>query len=349
MIRIFHNTRFEFLKRWRIAAGLTAAFIAVGLATYATSGGVNYSIEFTGGTLMQVQFKERPDVGMLRATLDQAGITGAEIQQFGTDLDYTIRARDEKQVEAQAAGAEGISTRIRSTLEAKYGAGNVTVTRSEAVGPKVGSELRSGAFKAMLLASLFTLIYLAIRFDWRFGLAAVLSTAHDILVTLAFIKLLNIEVSLTVVAAILTLLGYSANDTIIIFDRVRENLRKGGKRAESLAKVLDRSINETLPRSVMTHATTLAATLALLFIAGEVIRPFAIVMAFGVFVATFSSIYVAGPILMYIESRFPREATEAAGRAVRAGDSTPPKGNSSSAGGKESSGRTRGGDRLATR
>ena len=194
----------------------------------------------------------------------------------------------------------------------------MTVVRTEAVGPKVGSELRQGAFYAMIITSIFTLIYLAIRFDWRFGLAAVISTAHDILVTFAFIKLMHLEVSLTVVAAILTLLGYSANDTIIIFDRVREDLRKRTK-GESMAHVLDRAINETLPRSVMTHATTLAATLALLFFAGEVIRPFAWVMAFGIFVATFSSIYVAGPVLLWIESRYPRAASEAAGRAMRAG------------------------------
>lgn len=323
MIRIFHNTTYHFLKHWRLAAGLTAAFIAMGLVTYATSGAPNYSIEFTGGTLIQVQFKQKPDVAVIRSTLDDAGITGAEIAQFGTDLDYTIRARDEKQVKAQAAGAEGISKSIVAALTAKFGAGNVTMVRTEAVGPKVGSELRSGAFKAMLLASLFTLIYLAIRFDWRFGLAAVISTSHDILVTLAFIKLFDIEVSLTVVAAILTLLGYSANDTIIIFDRVRENLRKMRK-SETLHEVLDRSINETLPRSIMTHATTLAATLALLLVAGEVIRPFAWVMAFGVFVATFSSIYVAGPVLMFIESKYPRGAAEAQSRAIRAGTDAPP-------------------------
>jgi preprotein translocase subunit SecF len=339
MIRIFHNTTFQFLKHWRLSAIITAAFIAAGLATYAITGGPNYSIEFTGGTLMQVQFKQPPDVGVLRSTLDEAGITGAEIQQFGTNVDYTIRARDAKQVEAQAAGAEGISKQIEAALIAKYGAGSLTVGRTEAVGPKVGSELRSGAITAMLLASLFTLIYLAIRFDWRFGLSAVLSTAHDILVTFAFIKLFNIEVSLTVVAAILTLLGYSANDTIIIFDRVRENLKKMRK-GESLSEVLDRSINETLPRSVMTHATTLASTLALLLVAGEVIRPFAWVMAFGVFVATFSSIYVAGPILMYMETRFPRAASEAASRAMRAGgETTPP----------TAPPRARGGDRVAAR
>lgn len=336
MLRIFHNTKYEFVKHWRLAAVLTIAFIAAGLVTFAVSGGVNYSIEFTGGTLMQVQFKEAPDVAVVRSTLDQAGITGSEIQQFGTATEYTIRARDEKQVEAQSAGAEGISKSIAAALEAKYGAGNVTIVRTEAVGPKVGSELRSGAVTAMLIASLFTLIYLAIRFDWRFGAAAVLSTAHDILVTFAFIKLFNLEVSLTVVAAILTLLGYSANDTIIIFDRVREDLKKRAK-GESLARVLDRAINETLPRSIMTHATTLASTLALLFIAGEVIRPFAWVMAFGVFVATFSSIYVAGPILLWIESKYPRTSSDSTSRAVNAGNDA------------ADAGRSRKSERLAAR
>ena len=324
MLRIFHNTSYEFVKHWKLAAILTAVFIAAGMVTFGITGGVNYSIEFTGGTLMQAQFKQAPDVAVVRSALDKAGITGVEIQQFGSPLEYTIRARDEKQVEAQAAGAEGISKQIGQVLDQQFGAGNVTIVRTEAVGPKVGSELRSGAMTAMIITSLFTLLYLAIRFDWRFGTAAVLSTAHDILVTLAFIKMFDIEVSLTVVAAILTLLGYSANDTIIIFDRVRENLRKPHK-GMTLSTLLDKSINETLPRSVMTHATVLAATFALLLLAGEVIRPFAWVMAFGVFVATFSSIYVAGPILLWIESKYPRNDDSATALAAKAGkDSTPP-------------------------
>ena len=338
MLRIFHNTSYEFVKHWKLAAILTAVFIAAGMVTFGITGGVNYSIEFTGGTLMQAQFKQAPDVAVVRSALDKAGITGVEIQQFGSPLEYTIRARDEKQVQAQAAGAEGISKQIGQVLDQQFGAGNVTIVRTEAVGPKVGSELRSGAVTAMIITSLFTLLYLAIRFDWRFGTAAVLSTAHDILVTFAFIKMFDIEVSLTVVAAILTLLGYSANDTIIIFDRVRENLRKPHK-GMTLSALLDKSINETLPRSVMTHATVLAATFALLVLAGEVIRPFAWVMAFGVFVATFSSIYVAGPILLWIESKYPRNDDSATAIAARAGkDATPP----SSRGG-------RGAERLAAR
>lgn len=317
MLRIFHNTKYQFVRWWRIAAGLTITFIAAGFLDFAITGGVDYSIEFTGGTLMQVQFKEPPDVAVVRSTLDQAGIAGAEIQQFGTSTEYTIRARGEKEVEAQAAGAEGISRNIAAALDAKFGEGAVTIVRTEAVGPKVGAELRTGAAMAILIASLFTLVYLAIRFDWRFGMAAVLSTVHDILITLAFIKIFGVEVSLTVVAAILTLVGYSANDTIIIFDRVRENLKKPHK-GETFTQILDRAINETLPRSIMTHTTTLAATLALVILAGEVIRPFALVMSFGVIIATFSSIYVAGPILLWIESRWPRADDVVSSRAAHA-------------------------------
>lgn len=308
MIRIFHNTNYDFIKWWRQAALATVAFIMLGLGSFLWKGGVNFSIEFTGGTLMQLEFKQPPDVAELRATIDRVA-PGSEIQQYGTNLEYTVRGREEGGEEAAATtSTEGVAKAIQSALDAKYTPQGYTVKRIEAVGPKVGSELRRGAMIAMLLVGLVTLAYLALRFEWRFGAAAVLSTAHDVLITLAFIKLFHIEVSLVVVGAILTLLGYSGNDTIIIFDRVREDLRKARK--ESLYDTLNRAINETLPRSVLTHTTTLAATLALLVFAGEVLRPFAWVMTFGVFVATFSSIYVAGPLLLYIERKFPRAVSE---------------------------------------
>lgn len=310
MLRIFHDTRFDFIRWWRVAAALTVAFILAGLASFAVQGGVNYSVEFTGGTLQQVEFRQPPRVDDVRATLDRAGIEGAEIQQFGSPTEFSIRARGGD----EGAGAEAASRRIQRALQKRYGASEVRVVRTEAVGPRVGAELRRGAIVAILISSLITLVYLAIRFEWRFGLAAVLSSAHDVLVTLAFLKLMHLEVSLTVVAGILTLLGYSLNDTIIIFDRVREDLKQ--KRQEPLRATLNRAINETLPRSVLTHATVLAATVALLLFAGEVLRPFAWVMTFGIFVATFSSVYVAGPLLLLIERRFPRALPEP--RAARA-------------------------------
>ena len=310
MFRILHDTRFDFIKWWRQAAILTLAFIALGLGSFALTGGLNLSIEFTGGTLVQVRFAQPPNPAELRTI-----VGNAEITQFGDPTEYTLRIQGAAAIAEQASAAEGVAKQVQATLRARYGDG-FTIVRTEAVGPKVGAELARGAIIAMFLASLITLAYLAFRFEWRFGLAAVLSTAHDVLVTMAFIKLMQIEVSLTVVAAILTLLGYSGNDTIIIFDRVRENLKKARK--EPLYDTLNRSINETLPRSVLTHATTLAATLALLIFAGEVLRPFAWVMTFGIFVATFSSVYVASPILLYIERKFPRKDASGKGLQVSA-------------------------------
>ncbi|MEP7382504.1 MAG: protein translocase subunit SecF [Gemmatimonadota bacterium] len=306
MIRIFHNTAFDFIKWWRRAAIATVLFILLGLASFLWSGGINYSIEFTSGTLMQLEFTQPPNPAELRSTVD-AVAPGAEIQEYGTSLEYTVRVRRSSAEEATST-TEGVAKAVSVALDAKYTPTGYRVVRAEVVGPKVGSELRRGAVISMLLVALVTLAYLAFRFEWRFGAAAVLSTAHDVLVTFAFIKLFHIEVSLVVVGAILTLLGYSSNDTIIIFDRVRENLRK--VRKEPLYDTLNRSINETLPRSILTHTTTLAATLTLLIFAGQVLRPFAWVMSFGVFVATFSSIYVAGPLLLYIERRFPRAVAD---------------------------------------
>src|SRR3982751_2889227 len=308
MLRILHDTKYDFIRHWKEAAIITIAWIIVGLGFLAVHG-VNYSIEFTGGTLMQVTFKHPPHIDDIRATVDRAGYPNSEITKFGSDTEYTVRAQPHAGSGTAAAG-DSTATYIERALRQKYG-NDVAVGRSEFVGPRVGAELRTKAALAVLISFAVTLIYLAVRFEWRFGLAAVIATAHDVLTTLTFLAMLRLEVSLTVVAAILTVIGYSLNDTIIIFDRVRENLRK--QRKESLRDVMNRSIIETLPRSVMTHATTLAATVALLLFAGEVIRPFSWVMAFGIFTGTFSSIYVAGALLLYIERKWPRKSGESKG------------------------------------
>ena len=306
MLRILHDTNYDFIRWWKVMAGITLAFILLGLGSLAIKP-PNYSIEFTGGTLMQLEFTQPPDVAEIRSTLDQAGIHGAEIQQFGTNREFTVRAQNAGEIAAQASGAENIAVRIEQVLKQKFGENSLKVVRTEAVGPRVGKELRSGAIIAILLSFLITLIYLSIRFEWRFATAAVIATSHDVFTTIAFLKLMHLEISLTVVAGLLTVLGYSLNDTIIIFDRVRENLRKGRK--ETLYETLNRSINETLPRSILTHATAFAATMALLIFAGEVIRPFAWVMAFGIVTGTFSSIYVAAPVLLWIERKWPRKTS----------------------------------------
>ena len=208
---------------------------------------------------------------------------------------------------------------MKSALNTTLGEGKYTFGRAAAVSPKVGGELRTQALLAVLTSFIFVLIYLAVRFEWRFGLAAIIATAHDILATLAFIAVMRLEVSLVVVAALLTMVGYSLNDTIIIFDRVRENLKKYQR--SGFVEILNRSINETLPRSVLTHLTTLATLLALAIFGGEVIRPFSLVMFFGVFTGTFSSVFIAAPVLLWIEHKWPGPA--ARGTKVSAGGPVP--------------------------
>lgn len=300
-MRLFANANYDFLGYRRIAYIVTAVFIAAGLVAMLVRG-INYSVEFTGGTMMRIQTVDPVDVGALRDGLARQGITSAEIQSFGSDREFIIRAGI---IEGgpDADNTEVATTAVRQALESVVGAGKFTVGKSTAVGPKVGAELRSKAFLAILLSFAAVLAYLAIRFEWRFGLAAVAATAHDLLATLAFIAIMRIEVSLFVVAALLSIVGYSLNDTIVIFDRVRENLHKA--KQEGFANILNRSVNDTLPRTVLTGGTALGSLIAMAALGGDVVRPFALIMLFGVVVGTFSSIFIASPILLAIEQRWP--------------------------------------------
>ena len=194
-------------------------------------------------------------------------------------------------------------------LRTAGGTNQLRIVRTETISPRVGSELSRNAMIALLISFAITLVYLAVRFEWRMGLASVVATVHDFIGTLVFMKLMHLEVSLMVVAGLLTVIGYSMNDTVIIFDRLREDLRKA--RNEPLYDTLNRSINETLPRSIITHSLSLSSVIALLLLGGEVIRPFAWVMAFGIFTGTFSSMYVAAPILIWIEKKWPRKKSVA--------------------------------------
>ena len=321
MIRLFANASYDFIKWRRWAFSLTGAIMLVGVIFLATRG-LNYSIEFTGGTLVQVEATHQVPIGNIRAALDNVGLTGAEIFNFGSDTSYIVRARLGHEATQGEAGTQAVADAVARAFDQSVGAGQYRIERREAVGPKVGRELQGKALMAILLSFLVTLIYLAVRFEWRFGLAAVVATAHDVVATIAFISVMHLEVSLIVVGAVLTVVGYSLNDTIIIFDRVRENLRK--YRRQNLYEILNLSINETLPRSVLTHGTTIATTLSLLLLAGEVIRPFAWVMSFGIFTGTFSSIYIAAPVLLWIEKRWPGEDARGARAFGSRPAATPP-------------------------
>jgi protein-export membrane protein SecD/preprotein translocase SecF subunit len=306
-IRLFANARYDFIKVRRWAYGVTAALIVPGMIMLAATG-ITYSIEFTGGALMHVRTAEPVETTRLRAALERGGVDNPEIQSFGSAQEYVIRARLDATAATEAQAA-AIAATVRQALDADLGADRYEIVRGERVGPKVGAELQQKALLAILFSFVTTLIYLAFRFEWRFGLAAVIATAHDILATVAFIRYLDLEVSLVVVAAVLTVLGYSLNDTIVIFDRVRENVKLHGRKR--LADLLNLSINETLPRTILTGGTTLATALFLSFFAGEVIRPFALVMTFGIVVGTFSSIFVASPVLLWITERWGVERPKA--------------------------------------
>jgi preprotein translocase subunit SecF len=301
MIRFFANANYDFIGARRYAYGLTALMFLLSLVAL-VGWGLNYSIEFTGGTLVQVKTATDLDVAKLRAGLGAQGVHGAEIQAFGAPGEWLVRARTAKEG-TDADNTQETAKAVSAALDQVVGAGRYEILRTEAVGPKVGSELRTKALLAIFYSFFAVLAYLAWRFEWRFGLAAVAATAHDILLTIGFIAFLRLEVSLVVVGGVLSMVGYSLNDTIIIFDRVRENLHKFKR--DRFADILNRSVNETLPRSILTHGTTLATLTALALFGGEVIRPFALVMFFGVFTGTFSSIYIASPVLMWIEHRWP--------------------------------------------
>ncbi|HET6836970.1 MAG TPA: protein translocase subunit SecF [Gemmatimonadales bacterium] len=303
-MRLFANANYDFMGRRRIAYLITIAIMLPGLVVLLLRG-VNYSVEFTGGTLIQVQSKKPVDVGAVRNALEARGVNGAEIQTFGSERELVIRARV-AQEGADRDDTQATSGALQAALDAALGTGNYTILRTEAVGPKVGGELRHKALMAILLSFLAVLAYLAYRFEWRFGVAAVIATAHDIIVSVAFIGIARLEVSLFVVAGLMTIIGYSLNDTIVIFDRIRENLHL--RKREQFSEILNRSINETLPRTVFTGTTALGSLLALALLGGDVVRPFALLMLFGVVVGTFSSIFIASPALLEIEKRWPGPA-----------------------------------------
>jgi preprotein translocase subunit SecF len=302
-MRLFRNANYDFLHARRRAYVGSAAVLILGLASIIVHGGLRFGVDFTGGTLYQVEFAEATQVADIRSAMSEVGLGESQIQRFGSSSEFVIRVP-----EFEAAGESSVEQAVRGALDAAYGDG-WEIARREAVGPRVGQELQRGALIAILVSFCLTLLYLAFRFEWRFGVAAVIATIHDILITFGFISLMNIEISLTTVAAILTIVGYSLNDTIVVFDRIRENIKK--YRKLDYIELLNRSINETLPRTILTSATTVMTLFALFVLGGEVIRPFALVLILGVLIGTYSSIFVASPALLEIENRS-GHATESA-------------------------------------
>jgi preprotein translocase subunit SecF len=318
-MRFFAHAKYPFLE-WRYRAYVaTGLMLAIGIGAMIFNGvsgrgWLNYGVDFTGGTIVQVRFDHAVHADQVRSAAAQGGGSDWEITQFGNDQEYVIRMRAFGQESGRDAQA-----RVMNALKPRFPAKDeVKVVRTEAVGPKAGAELQTDALIAILLSFVAILGYLAIRFEWRFGLAAILATAHDIIITLGFLAVTRTEIGLATVAAVLTVVGYSMHDTIIVFDRIRENLGRP-RHGLSLMALMDRSINETLPRTILTAGTVLATLIALLVWGGPVIRPFAEVLFLGITIGTFSSIFVASPALHAIEMKWPRKEDKAPVRTQRSG------------------------------
>jgi preprotein translocase subunit SecF len=299
-MRLFQNANYHFIEKRNRAYILSAIVIAIGFGAmvvnhFSIGRWQKYGIDFTGGSLVQVKFPQAMDAQQVREAIPEA----EEVTAFGGDDEYVIRT-----MLPENESIDSLRASVTRELDTAFGAGNYTMVRTELVGPKVGQELENKAAIAILTSFLLTLIYLAIRFEWRFGLAAILATGHDILITVGFLAVLRLEISLTTVAAVLTIVGFSLHDTIIVFDRIREEIHKRGANKSDFVGLVNRAINETLPRTTLTVATVLVVLLALLVVGPDVLKEFALVMTVGIAVGAFSSIFVASPLLVEIQKRW---------------------------------------------
>ncbi len=285
------NTNIDFVGKRKLAFFVSIALILIGIASLIVKGGPNYGIDFAGGTLVQVKFTEPTDAATIKGALKDLDLGNPVVQSFGEDQnEFLIR------VERTTGELQGLSTQIQSTLEKTFKKGQVDIRRVEMVGPQVGKDLRSKGLKAIFYAMLGILVYVSWRFEFRFAVGAIVALMHDVIITLGAFSVFNKEIDLPIIAAFLAIIGYSLNDTIIVYDRIRENLGKHNK--EDFSFIVNRSVNETLSRTLLTSGTTLLVILALFILGGGVIHNFAFAMLVGVVIGTYSSIFVASPILI---------------------------------------------------
>ena len=276
---------------------LSWTLILIGLASVYLKGGLNYGIDFAGGTMLHVRFAEPMPIGDIRAALGGSGLREVIVQDVGQGgREFQIRV-----LGAEQGGSAAVADAIKAGLRERFGEGTYDILRVETVGPKVGKDLWRSATLAVLAATLVMGSYIAVRFELRFGIGAAIALIHDVLMTIGALSLANMEFDLTTVAALLTVVGYSVHDTVIVSDRIRENMRK--MRRESLAAIMNISINETLSRTLITSGTAILVTAALFVLGGSVIHSFAFALLVGFVVGTYSSIYVASPVVLYLEGR----------------------------------------------
>ncbi len=286
---------FDFMEKKTMATSLSCAVILIGIISIMFHGGLKYGIDFAGGTLVQLKFENPPVIEEVRDGLRTIGLGDSTIQEFGSKNHILVR------VERSEEKLEEIGTKIKNSLTGKYQAENIVVERVEMVGPKVGKDLREKAILSIVYAIIGIVIYISWRFEFQYAVAAIIALIHDVLVTMGAFSLADKEFTLVIVAAFLTIIGYSLNDTIVVFDRIRENMRRKGKTL--LKDVINASINQTLSRTILTSGTTLLVVVALFFLGGEIIHDFSFALMIGVLVGTYSSIFIASVFLVYWESR----------------------------------------------
>ena len=279
----------DFVNRKRIALICSLVVALIGIGSLVIKGGPLYGIDFAGGTLVQVKFDVAPDIGEIRDALGEKGLGSSVIQSLGEDK-VAVRVKSE---EGQADTA---SEDVFAVLAERFGADSVSLELVEMVGPQVGADMRRKGILSILYAMVGILIYITLRFQFRFALGAIAALVHDITITVGIFSLFDKEFTLPVIAALLTIIGYSLNDTIVVYDRIRENIRRSPK--EKLALVVNTSINQTLSRTILTSGTTLIVVACLFVLGGEVIHDFSFALIVGVLIGTYSSIYIASPVLL---------------------------------------------------
>lgn len=294
-MKLLKETNIDFLSMRKFGFVISGSFILAGIVSLLLQGGPALSIDFTGGTLAQIQFNQPPDIGKVRSALDKMNIGVGEVQTFGAPNEILIRLQVDNSKNDPAV-------ELKKALQSEFPTEKLDFRRIEKVGPKIGSELKGKALFAIVTAIIGILIYISIRFEFRFAIGAIAALVHDVLITLGIFSILNYEISLSIIAAFLTIVGYSLNDTIVVFDRVRENLKK--LKTLDQESIFNKSINDSLSRTVITSFTTFLVVSILYIAGGEVIRYFAFAMIIGVLVGTYSSIYVASPVVVLWQQRY---------------------------------------------
>ena len=306
-MRIIKDTKIDFMSRAFIASCVSALFILVGAVSLITNGGPKLSIDFKGGTLVAVNFTEPVDINKIRSSISSVSIDGQvfdfskeEIKHFGDESNVAIRIASLENEPPRFANrvAESLASIYPDLLPSEKSDFILSIDK---VGPKVGAELSSDAILAILYALGFILIYISIRFEFKYAIGAIAALTHDVLITLGVFSILGYEISLAVIAAFLTIVGYSLNDTIVIFDRVRENVKS--LKGSSMESVINQSINDSLSRTIVTSLTTFLVVLILFLVGGEVIHTFSFAMIVGVIIGTYSSIFVASPIVIKMDKK----------------------------------------------